>query len=216
MERVSLLDPAWSDYCATFRQDAHQLLAWGYEDARRQLTPDLEEDDITGLISEAVEERLDGIDTPDYWNRYAIKEQARVRKTGAAGKRRKIMDIVVQCSDGTKPRPEFVFEAKRLRKNGYPIGNYAGSEGLLRFVRCEYAAGWPEAALVGYMQSDGASYWSAELSRCFRSDAAGHLACTVQPVKTHAISNLPDEWVSKHARVDRSTVTIYHIFLDCT
>jgi len=50
---------SWNTYDQSFREDAHQLLAWGYQDARRLITPDREETEITGFIAEAIEARLD-------------------------------------------------------------------------------------------------------------------------------------------------------------
>lgn len=46
-------------YDIFFRKDAHQLLAWGYEDARSQINADNEETDITGFIASKIENRLD-------------------------------------------------------------------------------------------------------------------------------------------------------------
>ena len=48
----------WDTYDQSFREDAHQLLAWGYQDARQLITSDREETDITGFITEAIQARL--------------------------------------------------------------------------------------------------------------------------------------------------------------
>src|SRR5438067_2223501 len=115
MDHTPSLDPAWSNYLVAFRRDAHQLLVWGYEDARPLIKPDHEEEEITGFIAEAIDRRLDDPATPDYWDRYDIREEPRVRNSGKTGKRRKRLDIIVRSS-AMKPRPEFMFEAKRLKK----------------------------------------------------------------------------------------------------
>jgi hypothetical protein len=49
-------DASWiATYDNFFRRDAHQLLAWGYEDARPIINPTLEETDITGFIAEKID-----------------------------------------------------------------------------------------------------------------------------------------------------------------
>ena len=52
-------DPNWiATYDSFFRRDAHQLLAWGYEDARTNINPTLEETEITGFIAEKIDKGL--------------------------------------------------------------------------------------------------------------------------------------------------------------
>jgi hypothetical protein len=49
---------ARSSYDYGFRRDAHQLLAWGYQDALAEIHCNLQEEEITGLIVAAIEKRL--------------------------------------------------------------------------------------------------------------------------------------------------------------
>jgi hypothetical protein len=195
-----------------FRRDAHQLLAWGYQDALQQIHCNLMEEEITGLIVEAIEQRLNDPTTPEKFDRYSVEEEKPISIEGRTGKNRRRLDLVV-VSGHSRPRPKYIFEAKRLRKNGYPIGKYVGEDGLQCFSKGVYASQYPEAAMVAYLQSDTASYWEKELKRTINSD----LSCTKQPsVQVSVVESIPDVWVSEHERKQLSSIVIYHIFLDCS
>ena len=119
-------------------------------------------------------------------------------------------------SGHSRPRPKYIFEAKRLRKNGYPIGRYLGEGGLKCFIQGVYASRYPEAAMIGYVQSDIASYWESELQRSFSKDLNNDL-CSVQILhKAKVLSSMPDVWISKHDRKVGDIITVHHIFLDCS
>jgi hypothetical protein len=195
-----------------FRRDAHQLLAWGHKDALPQIHCDLMEEEITGLIVEAIEQRLDDPTTPEKFDRYSVAEEKPIAIEGRTGKNRRRLDLVV-VSGQSRPRPKYIFEAKRLRKNGYPIGKYIGEDGLQCFSQGVYASQYPEAAMVAYIQSDTATYWEKELKRTINSD----LSCTKQPsVKVSVVESIPDVWVSEHQREQSSSIVVYHIFLNCS
>ena len=167
-------DPNWiATYDSFFRRDAHQLLAWGYEDARTNINPTLEETEITGFIAEKIDKKFDDPDTPSRFERYYLGEDKPITGEGRTGKSRRRLDLVIEWS-GCKPRPKYVFEAKRLRKQGYPISKYTGEDGLQPFVYgTAYAAQYPEAAMIGYIQSDNYEYWIRELTRKFTESNNG-------------------------------------------
>jgi hypothetical protein len=195
-----------------FRRDSHQLLAWGHQDASPQIHCDLMEEEITGLIVEAIEQRLDDPTTPEKFDRYSVDEEKPIAIEGRTGKNRRRLDLVV-VSGQSRPRPKYIFEAKRLRKNGYPIGKYIGEDGLQCFSKGVYASQYPEAAMVAYIQSDTASYWEKELKRTINDD----LSCTKQPSeKVPVIESISDVWVSEHEREHSSSIIVYHIFLNCS
>jgi hypothetical protein len=196
-----------------FRRDAHQLLAWGYQDALPEIHCNLTEEDITGQIVKAIEERLDDPDTPERFDRYSIDEEKPIIGEGRKGKHRRRLDLVV-VSGYNRPRPKYIFEAKRLRKNSCPMGNYVGKDGLQCFVKGVYALQYPEAAMVGYVQSDAASYWESELKRRFNND--NDLRITQALEKAPVLPCIPDVWVSQHEREAGGSITVYHIFLDCS
>jgi hypothetical protein len=194
-----------------FRRDAHQLLAWGHQDSLPQIHCDLMEEEITGLIVEAIERKIDNPTTPEKFLRYYVEEEKPISVEGRKGKSRRRLDLVV-VSGHSRPRPKYIFEAKRLRKNGYPIGKYIGEDGLQCFSKGVYASQYPEAAMVAYLQSNTSSYWEKELKRSVNND----LSCTKQPSeKISVIESIPDVWVSEHDREQSSSIIVYHIFLNC-
>ncbi len=195
-----------------FRRDAHQLLAWGHQDAFPQIHCDLREEEITGLIVEAIERRIDNPTTPEKFLRYYVEEEKPISVEGRTGKSRRRLDLVV-VSGHSRPRPKYIFEAKRLRKNGYPIGKYIGEDGLQCFSKGVYASEYSEAAMVAYLQSDTASYWEKELKRSVKED----LSCTKQPSeKVLVLDSIPDVWISEHKREQNISIIVYHIFLNCS
>lgn len=206
---------ARSSYDYGFRQDAHQLLAWGYQDALPQIYFNLTEEEITGLIAEAMEKRLDNPSTPEKFDRYSVDEEKPIAVEGRKGKKRRRLDLVV-VSGHSRPRPKYIFEAKRLRKNGYPIGKYVGEDGLQCFIKGVYASQYSEAAMIGYVQSDAASYWESELKRSFHRDLNNDLRIIQLLQKFQVLSSISDTWVSKHERVIGSSITVYHIFFNCS
>ena len=209
------LDPLiWGSYNDSgFRINAHQLLAWGYEDALPQIHGNLKEEEITGIIVEAIRERLDNPRTPKKFRRYDIHEEKPVAVEGRTGKKRRRLDLVI-VSGHNCPRPQYIFEAKRLRKNGYPISKYVGKEGLQCFIKGVYASQYPEAAMIGYLQSDNAVYWETELHRSFKDSPD---LCVKQLLqKAQVLSSITDVWTSEHERTGNDSIIIYHIFLDCS
>lgn len=206
---------ARSSYDYGLRRDAHQLLAWGYEDSAAKIHCDLQEEEITGLIVEAIEKRLDTPSTPEKFDRYSIDEEKPISVEGRQGKKRRRLDLVV-ISGHCRPRPKYIFEAKRLRKNGYPIGKYVGKDGLQCFVKEVYASQYPEAAMIGYVQSDATSYWESELKRSFDRDLNNDLRTIQILQQVQVVSSMSNVWVSEHERITGSVIAVYHIFLNCS
>ena len=127
------------------------------------------EEEITGLIVEAIEKKLDAPFLPERLDRYSVGEEKPIAVEGRTGKRRRRLDLVV-ISGQNRPRPKYIFEAKRLRKNGYSISRYLCEDGLQCYINRVYASQYPEAAMIAYVQSDTLSYWENELKRSFDND----------------------------------------------
>jgi hypothetical protein len=212
-ENLSLLTLDAYDY--GFRRDAHQLLAWGHQDASPQIHCDLMEEEITGLIVEAIDRRIDDPTTPEKFLRYYIEEEKPISVEGRTGKSRRRLDLVV-VSGHSRPRPKYVFEAKRLKKSDCTIGDYVGEDGLQCFIKGVYASEYPEAAMIGYIQNANAGYWEKELNRSFDKDKQNNLAIKQALVKAPFLDSMPDVWVSEHKREQSISIIVYHIFLNCS
>jgi hypothetical protein len=208
----------WNTYDRSFREDAHQLLAWGYQDARQLIAPDREETDITGFITEAIQARLSSSGIEERFDRYSLKDDHPIPGEGRTGKRKMRIDIIIESSSRPrhKPRPWYTFEAKRLCRPSHPISNYVGQEGIIRFVQGRYAADCPEVAMLGYVQTDTISHWITELTKRLEPNSANQLSITrkLSPVTVHP--DLTDEWSSGHTRGNGTSLVIFHLFLDCS
>ncbi|MEA5472213.1 hypothetical protein [Spirulina sp. 06S082] len=206
------LDKKWIDlYAKFFRREAHQLLAWGYQDALPKIEPNSEEEAITGSIVEAMKNRMS---MDDKFDPYFVDEERPILGEGRKGKHRRRLDIVVQFSN-SQPRLEYIFEAKRLRTNGFAIGKYTGEEGLQCFINGIYASEFPEAAMIAYIQSDDCDRWEKELKGKFDKDSENILKIKQKLQRVIVIEDIPDEWLSEHERATGKPILIYHIFLDC-
>lgn len=202
-------------YATIFRKDAHQLLAWGYQDSRLRIHAGRAEEEITGFIAEAIRSRLDDQGTPDRFRHYSLHEERPAPGEHRIGRKRRRLDITVEAGYD-KPRPHYVFEAKRLCKPDHPLGDYLGKEGLLRFISGEtYASSQPEAGLVAYVQDHSVADWAAALRGRFAADTANRLCVTNGLRQLVLIEELPECWISDHLRKNGVEIHICHIFLDC-
>jgi hypothetical protein len=210
-------DAIWSSYDQSFREDVHQLLAWGYQDSLTLIDSEREETEITGFIAEAIQTRLDSFEIDERFDRYSIKDDNPIPGEGRTGKRKMRIDIIIECSlrPRAKIRPRYVFEAKRLRRPSHGLSTYVGDEGLLRFVQSRYAADCPEVAMVGYVQTDDVTYWVTALKKKFDVDSAGQLRIVEALSKISVIPDIVDEWASIHARQSGRHITICHLLLNC-
>lgn len=206
--------PGWRIYDQSFREDAHQLVAWGYWDSRSLLTPSREETEITGFITEAIQNRLNSPQTPERFDRYCVKEDNPTPGEGRTGKRRMRIDIIIEASR-PRPRPKYIFEAKRLSRPNHTISTYTGKEGLMRFITDRYAADCPEVTMMGYVQTDTSSYWVMQLEKQFENDSAKQFLLAGKLSKESITPDLTDVWSSDHNRTSGSPITVFHLFLDC-
>ncbi|NIV00956.1 MAG: hypothetical protein GWN55_06460 [Phycisphaerae bacterium] len=196
-----------------FRIHAHHLIYLGYLDARPKMKSGDDETSITGYITEAIQNRLEAPDPPRWYKQYFVRDDPPIYTEGRTGRARLRLDINIEAN--WEGRPNYCFEAKRLRKKGFPVSKYVGSEGMECFVNGLYASRYPEAAMLGYIQSDSVEYWREEVM--FEIDQKAeilHLKSPQQDVKI--IEAFPIEWSSKHDRMNVGhPITIYHILLDC-
>ncbi len=217
MASVDREGSVWREYDLSFREDAHQLLAWGYLAARPLITSGQEETDITGFIAETIQAKLDSPEIDERFNRYSLKEENPIAGEGRTGKRRMRLDITIESSQRprNKIRPHYIFEAKRLCRPNQTLGDYLGDEGVLRFLQGRYAAAFPEVAMVGYVQTDTIIHWVTALGTRFDKDSVNRFRITEKLSQVPVIPHLTDEWMSGHIRESKMPITIFHIFLDC-
>ncbi|WP_204103680.1 MULTISPECIES: hypothetical protein [Spirulina sp. CCY15215] len=149
------------------------------------------------------------------FDRYFVDEERPILGEGRKGKHRRRLDIVVECSI-FQPRLEYIFEAKRLRKNSCPIGEYTGEDGLQRFINGIYASECPEAAMIAYIQSDDCDRWEKQLKGKFDKDSENILKIKQKLQRVIVIEDIPYEWLSEHERATGKPILIHHIFLDCS
>jgi hypothetical protein len=215
------LTAEWDDYLSVLREDAHQLLAWGYADARARLRSARDEYDITGFIAEAMEKRTNNPQTPERFSLYSVRPEHPFSPGGQRGKDRPKLDIQIErCG---RPKRYFTFEAKRLRDDGRAsvsdsVAHYLGGEGVGRFVSGYYAADSLESAMLGCVQAHNGGFWLGVVGQALVDDRVSgrnsfRLAedyCRVQ-----VIADLPDEAVSVHQRGGLPLLRLFHVFLDC-
>jgi len=212
------LNEFWGIYGEVFRLHSHQLLAWAHADVRAQVNAEMEEPSITGLLAKAMKSRLNHPDTPDEYVHYWPGDQEPHSPDGELGNERLRFDITI-IRNGIKPRISFIFEAKRLRTGGFPIGKYIGEGGMGDFIECRYGAENPEAAMVGLFQNKDTAYWHGELKRVFDEDQASskpRLEILGSISEVAILPDLPDELQSIHMRKNKAKICIYHIFLNCS
>ncbi|GAA5482736.1 hypothetical protein [Haloferula sargassicola] len=211
------LSGLWNVYGEVFCQHSHQLLAWAYQDVRHRFVPGLDEPDMTGLLAEAMENRLNDPSTPDAYLHYTIGDQMPRSPAGQLGNKRLRLDITVIRS-GIRPRLSFIFEAKRLRTNSLPIGKYVGSGGMGDFISGRYAGEAPEAAMIGLIENQTLQYWQSELQRAFVEDSKSPSPCLSvisELAEVSIIQAIAGELESTHQRGSGLPLRLFHIFLEC-
>jgi hypothetical protein len=65
-------------------------------------------------------------------------------------------------------RPRFHIEAKRLYRSD-SVNEYFGAGGMQMFIGGQYAAEWPSAGMLGYVQSDTSVTWLGKLASGFNA-----------------------------------------------
>lgn len=212
----------WDDYLSVLRKDAHQLLAWGYADARTKLAEAKDEYEMTGLLADMMDARINAPQTSDRFTFYAVHNEKPTSPLGEKGKKRPKLDIQIERC-GIKPKRYFTFEAKRLRDDASTsvrdtMRHYLGVDGIRRFVSGRYVPECFEAAMLGCIQAHDAEFWFDQIGGAFDSDASKRkplFALVDRLQHANVIPDFPDERVSVHARTSSASIRIFHVFIDC-
>ena len=212
----------WDDYLSVLREDAHLLLAWGYADVRSEIPSARDEYDITGLLADAMEARINDPKTPERFSLYSVHNERPISVGGERGKGRPKLDIEIERC-GIRPRQSYTFEAKRLRDDAKAspsdsVAHYLGDDGVCRFVTGRYAPEALESVMLGLIQAHTAEFWFARMQQAFEDDSAsgdsrfsmveGFEQCSVIP-------ELPDEASTVHRRVNGSIFRLLHLLIGC-
>lgn len=150
-------------YTYEFRIHAITLIVLGYRRLSIKSFTTAEEDDITGELVRSIRLLAADPTSPEWVDRYEIREQVPQNVAGVLGKRRPRMDIEVERHN-RGPRPCFGFEAKRLGR-GKGLSNYLSSEGLGAFLSGHYPTTHGEAGMLGYVQEKDIQHWSDGLAK---------------------------------------------------
>jgi hypothetical protein len=193
------LEEAYIDeYWSTYRQHIHTLLAWGYADSRNRVQAKHDEPAITGFIAEAIQDRLDAFDSPPWCDQIVIKDDPPIRGRGRTGRERRRPDLIFESVE-RRPRPQYHFEAKRLRKP-QSINDYLGKDGLQCFLSGRYAHESVEAGMLGYIQCDDISTWVERLQLAIDKDSQSKNEFLLLPPlrNIQLVDAFPQEWMSLH------------------
>jgi hypothetical protein len=213
----------WDDYIAVLREDAHQLLAWSYADTRTALSKSRDEYDMTGLLANAMHERINDPETPDRFTFYSVHNERPIGPTGEQGKDRPKLDIQIERC-GIRPKKFYTVEAKRLRDDekasrAASIAHYFGEDGVGRFVSGRYEADNIEAAMLGCIQAHNAHFWFQQIEKTFADDiiSGRNKFNVIERFRPYSvIDEIADEASTIHRRLNGSSIRLLHILLDCT
>jgi len=140
-----------------------------------------EEPHITGELIREAQNLIENDGAESWMEHLEIKDDPPQNVPGRFGKSRPRIDFeFVYVVRGAHPR--FHIEAKRLYRSD-SVNEYFGSNGLEMFVDGTYAAEWPSAGMLGYVQTDDSATWLNRL--------AGGLK--TRSISLH-ISGGPPEW----------------------
>jgi hypothetical protein len=199
------------------REKAHLLIEVGYTKGRSHIEyDDHEEQEITEFIVSAIKDWMRSPESPPWCKYFDVHEEAPVPRQSSHGKSRPRTDILIRwCAH--QQRPEYIFEAKRLREKGHGVGKYTGPEGMGCFTEGLYAAEYDEAAMIGYVQSHTLSHWKEQLQKSIMKKQE-MLYLKASQCDEMVIASFPLEWVSEHERKGEKngSIRIYHLLLDCS
>ena len=204
------------DYIASFHRNALYLITAGHKRLIINSTDysNEEEPNITGELVRCTNEYIDSTSSPDWTSSYDVKDESPENTKERLGKCRKKVDIVCTLT-GKKPRSRIKFEAKRLKRQGFPAGKYLDKEGLGEFISGNYAPECDTAGMLGYIQSDDCDYWAEQICDALnKKKKEVHLTKNAQWQKA-SLENVNDCYKTRH---NRSTVKrellVYHLLLD--
>jgi len=205
-----------SDYEGGFHCDALFLIIAGHKKLTENATDysNEEEPNITGELVRCANEYIDSTSSPTWTSFYDVRDESPENTKERLGKDRKKVDIVCTLT-GIKPRSRIKFEAKRLKRPGFLVGEYVGKAGLGEFISGNYAPECNTAGMLGYIQSDDCDYWAEQIPDALnRRKEEVHLIKDGQWQKA-SLENVDDCYKTRHNRPTvKRELLIYHLPLD--
>ena len=205
-------------YRRSFLGQVHCLIGRGFQEISRHGLGNKDETAITGLLTKAIEDLLDDRQAPDWADRFSIQDERHVSDSEREGKRRLRVDIEL-VSSGSRPRPRFQIEAKRLRNPARKsLEDYLGEDGLGSFLSCRYARNHPWAGMMGYVQTETADQWANRIRAALEERLDDLLVVPRTKVLSPQVFDisLPHVYRSDHLRQKTRPIEIHHIFLHCS
>jgi hypothetical protein len=207
-----------SEYRAVIERDALFLIAEGKKLLAKANIDysDTDEEEITGDLTEATNEFINCLSSPDWTSHYYAQEELRENTKGKKGKHRKRVDIVCVLT-GRKPHQKIKFEAKRLRTPGFPASKYVGKTGLGEFISGNYAQESQVVGMIGYVQSDNPKLWAGKLSEEILKEKKSIRLAEKSRWQKANVENIDHCYTTSHNRVDKNKeLIVYHLLLDFT
>ena len=206
-----------ADYDRLFVPRVHRLLKLGYDRMKPAEHARSQETAITGFLVEAIDTVLDR-PAMRWMQFYSVHEdppvnEPKTRRRRRTGKRRKRLDIRIDCAK-MSPRTRFRFECKRLGR-GNPVAKYLGADGLGRFLRGEYACEDMRGGMLGYLQSDDEEKWAGKIEAAIASADDHYAIQHDSPWRQELVINeLIPTYRSGHSRGrGRRRIEIFHTLL---
>lgn len=192
---------------------SHQILKLGYDLLDPASLRASEEEAITGRLTKAMQNALEDLDAPLWAKNFWAAEETRVNESDREGKRRLRIDIeVIEHRRG--PRPRFRFEAKRLRDPD-SRREYLGHDGLGCFLDGRYAAGDPDAGMLGYVQEGKAADHVTAISDSLLKDPTRFSVTQGGGWREHRLVTGLQTYASSHQRTGGLPgILILHTLLD--
>ena len=138
-----------------------------------------EEPHITGELVKGAREILESEDAEPWMEHIEVLDDPPQTAAGRHGKSRPRIDIeFVQTLHGKRPR--FHIEAKRLYRSD-SVNEYFGAGGIQMFTGGQYAAGWPSAGMLAYVQTQDSPAWLVRLESGFYTRVSQLSVCSDRP-----------------------------------
>lgn len=198
-------------YVAELRAHAVTLLWLAYRRLDSKAFVMAEEDDITGELVRVLRFILQEPTSPNWVDRYEVREQVPQNVGERRGKRRPRLDIELERHQ-RGPRPRLGFEAKRLGR-GTSIGGYAGSEGLGAFLAGYYPTTHGEAGMLGYIQEETTDNWTTKLAEELSCNARQHRVVVGRELRPLEIAATAPAFESGHTDMEGKHLLIIHVLL---